>query len=188
MISNRVARMNRAIRIASVLHNQHALLKLSIARSAALGDEGAMKGRNRVDHRWWLHAVVYGALLALGAALLQWLDYLWLARTQTTGMYLALVASGFLALGLCVGARLFGRSPQPVPPGNPDAQQALGISMREMAVLAELAAGYSNKEIARRLNVTPNTVKTHVARLFEKLGARSRTDAVARARELCLIA
>lgn len=56
-----------------------------------------------------------------------------------------------------------------------------------MAVLKEIAAGRSNKEIAARLNVSPNTIKTHAARLFEKLGARRRTDVVNRARELGLI-
>ena len=54
-------------------------------------------------------------------------------------------------------------------------------------MLKELAAGRSNKEIARRLAVSPNTVKTHLARLYEKLGAERRTDAVNRARELGII-
>lgn len=136
---------------------------------------------------WWRHAALYGVLLALAAALLQWLDYRWIARTLSFEFYLLLVAIGFLALGLYVGARVLGR-PAPVrEPGNPDARKSLGVSEREMAVLVELAAGYSNKEIARRLDVSPNTVKTHVARLFEKLGARRRTDAIARAREIGLL-
>jgi len=71
--------------------------------------------------------------------------------------------------------------------GNPQAQASLGISPRELAVLHELAAGRSNKEIAAELNVSPNTVKTHVARLFEKLGAKRRTDAINRARELGIV-
>jgi DNA-binding CsgD family transcriptional regulator len=54
-------------------------------------------------------------------------------------------------------------------------------------VLAEIAAGRSNKEIAARLHVSPNTVKTHVARLFEKLDARRRTDAINRARALGIV-
>ena len=54
-------------------------------------------------------------------------------------------------------------------------------------MLAALAAGRSNKEIAAELHVSPNTVKTHVARLFEKLDARRRTDAINKARELGLI-
>ncbi len=71
--------------------------------------------------------------------------------------------------------------------GNPKAVSALGISPRELVVLQELAAGRSNKEIARRLEVSPNTVKTHLARLYEKLGAQRRTDAVNRARELGIL-
>jgi ATP/maltotriose-dependent transcriptional regulator MalT len=54
-------------------------------------------------------------------------------------------------------------------------------------VLREIAAGHSNKEIAARLHVSPNTVKTHVARLFEKLGVRRRTEALRKARELGLV-
>ena len=146
-----------------------------------------MRKRHWPGLYWWRHAALYGALLALGAALLQWLDYRWLARTHSTEFYLLIVASGFLALGLYVGARVIGRPPPARAPGNPQAQESLGISGREMTVLTELAAGYSNKEIARRLDVSPNTIKTHVARLFEKLGARRRTDAIARARELGLL-
>ncbi len=152
-----------------------------------LGDVHWMAKRGWPELDWWRHAALYGALLALGAVVLQWLDYRWLARTHSTEFYLLIVALGFLALGLYVGARVIGRPPSPRAPGNPQAQESLGISNREMAVLGELAAGYSNKEIARRLAVSPNTVKTHVARLFEKLGARRRTDAIARARELGLL-
>jgi ATP/maltotriose-dependent transcriptional regulator MalT len=71
--------------------------------------------------------------------------------------------------------------------GNPKARAALKISASEMTVLEEIAAGRSNKEIAARLNVSPNTVKTHAARLFEKLGAKRRTDAVKKARELGIV-
>lgn len=152
-----------------------------------LGDVAWMAKRSWPELHWWRHAALYGALLAFGAVVLQWLDYRWLARTHSTEFYLLIVALGFLALGLYVGARVIGRPLPPRTPGNPQAQESLGISAREMAVLAELAAGYSNKEIARRLAVSPNTVKTHVARLFEKLGARRRTDAIARARELGLL-
>ena len=71
--------------------------------------------------------------------------------------------------------------------GNPRARAALGLSERELEVLHELAAGRSNKEIAAQLHVSPNTVKTHVARLFEKLGAKRRTEAIRRARELGIV-
>lgn len=131
----------------------------------------------------------YGALLALGTLALAWLDYLRVARLHAGGVYTFLVALGFLALGVFVGARAFARRPAPVAsePGNPRAVEALGISERERAVLLQLAAGGSNKEIAIALGISPNTVKTHVARLFEKLGARRRTEAIQRARELGLL-
>ena len=69
----------------------------------------------------------------------------------------------------------------------PAARAALGLSERELEVLQELAAGHANKEIAARLHVSPNTVKTHVANLFAKLGARRRTEAIRRARELGIV-
>ena len=67
------------------------------------------------------------------------------------------------------------------------AMESLGISGREREVLELLAAGRSNKEIARELNVSPNTVKTHVSKLFEKLAVRRRTEAISRARELGIL-
>ncbi len=135
----------------------------------------------------WGRLAIYGGLLAAGALTLQWLDYQRMARVHAGDIYVFLVAAGFLGLGVFVGARLFGRRASPPGEGNPRAQAALGISAREMAVLKEIAAGRSNKEIAARLDVSPNTIKTHVARLFEKLEARRRTDAVNRARELGLV-
>ena len=136
----------------------------------------------------WKPALLYGGLLALGTLALQWLDYQRLARSHAALIYDGLLAAGVLALGVWLGARLLARrSPPAAFEGNPQAQAALGISDRELEVLAEIAAGHSNKEIAARLHVSPNTVKTHVARLFEKLGARRRTDALRRARELGLV-
>lgn len=132
---------------------------------------------------------LYGGLLALGTGLLSWLDYQRLVRGNLALVYDGLLAAGFLALGVWLGSRLLARRDGPVPAfdGNPQVQATLGISPREMEVLAELAAGHSNKEIAQRLQVSPNTVKTHVARLLEKLDARRRTEALRKARELGLV-
>ncbi|HEY1415745.1 MAG TPA: response regulator transcription factor [Caulobacteraceae bacterium] len=136
----------------------------------------------------WRRVAVWGAALAAGALALQWLDYDRLAWSRPGEIYIALIAAAFLALGVFLGMRVFAR-PRPAPfDGNPKAVASLGISPRELVVLEELAAGRSNKEIARRLEVSPNTVKTHLARLYEKLGAQRRTDAVNRARELGIIA
>lgn len=131
---------------------------------------------------------MYGLLLAAAVLGLQWLDYQRLARTRWEEMYAFGIALAFLALGVFVGARIFAGVRRAAPfDGNPQAQAALGISARELAVLREVAAGHSNKEIAERLHIAPSTVKTHVARLYEKLGARRRTDAANRARELGLV-
>ncbi len=134
-----------------------------------------------------MRIALYGALLAGGALALQWLDYQRLARTRWEEMYALGIALAFLALGVFVGARAFMRTRPPAFDGNPQAQAALGISARELAVLHEIVAGRSNKEIGARLHIAPSTVKTHVARLYEKLGARRRTEAVNRARELGLV-
>src|ERR1700749_677132 len=135
----------------------------------------------------WKRIILYGAFLAVGTLALQWLDYQRLARAHVGDIYIFLIAAAFLGLGIFVGVRVFA-APAPAPfDGNPKAQASLGISPRELDILKELAAGHSNKEIAANLNVSPNTVKTHVARLFEKLDAKRRTDAIAKARELGIV-
>ena len=135
----------------------------------------------------WKRAAVYGAALAAGTFALQWLDYQRLARAHSGEVYVFLVAVAFLALGVFLGARLFGATGPATLDGNPKAQASLGISPRELAVLRQLAAGRSNKEIAAALDVSPNTIKTHVSRLFEKLGSTRRTEAINRARELGIV-
>ena len=135
----------------------------------------------------WRRALAYGALLALGTVALQGLDYLRLVRTHSSDVYVALVALGFLGLGIYLGSRVL-VAPRPAPfDGNPQAVAALGISPRELDVLEQIMAGRSNQEIADRLGVSLNTVKTHVARLLEKLGAKRRTDAIAKARLLGIL-
>jgi DNA-binding CsgD family transcriptional regulator len=131
--------------------------------------------------------ILYGLALALAAAALQWLEYQVWARNHPTEIYWALGAAGFPGLGVWAGARLF--QPQKQGPFEPNtrALESLGITERESEVLRLLAAGRSNKEIARMLDVSPNTVKTHIARLFGKLEASRRTEAVLRGRELGLI-
>ncbi len=132
--------------------------------------------------------VLYGLALALGAVVLQWLQYRMLVREHPGEIYLALFATAFLALGVWVGAKLFRRPPASADfTPNTAARESLGISERELEVLEQLAAGRSNKEIAHQLDVSPNTVKTHVARLYAKLSAARRTEAIAKARELRLI-
>jgi DNA-binding CsgD family transcriptional regulator len=136
----------------------------------------------------WKTLLAYGLALAAGSLALQWLEYGIWARFHPLEVYLTLLALAFLALGVWVGAKLF-RGPAANGSFEPNkrARASLGITDREYDVLRQLAAGRSNKEIARQLEVSPNTVKTHVARLFEKLGTGRRTAAIRSARELGLI-
>jgi len=131
--------------------------------------------------------LIYGSLLAAGSFGLQWLQYQYLVRAYPGEIYIVLIAIAFLALGIWVGARLFHRAPPTPFEANTRVQETLGISERELQVLELLAAGRSNKEIAHHLNLSPNTIKTHVARLYDKLEVKRRTAAILRARELGMI-
>ncbi|MBI1187499.1 MAG: helix-turn-helix domain-containing protein [Alphaproteobacteria bacterium] len=130
---------------------------------------------------------LYALALAAAAFALEWLEYRYLARAFPMEIYIGLIAIAFAGLGLFVGWRLAARPAGSGFARNDAALRALGITERERAVLDLLAAGQSNKEIARALGVSPNTVKTHIARLYEKLEVQRRTQAVSRARDLALI-
>lgn len=105
----------------------------------------------------------------------------------------ALLALGGLVLGVVL-ASARGRHVAPAPPPAHAPQPPTGVaapvtaapnplSPRELQLLALVDAGLSNKEIARQGGISENTVKTHLARIFEKLGARRRTEALAVARQ-----
>ena len=135
----------------------------------------------------WKIILLYGLVLAAGTTAMQWLDFSAMVRVHSRDSVMGVIAFTFLALGVFVGARIFASRPIVADAGNPAARAALGISGRELEVLQELASGYSNKEIAARLGLSPNTVKTHVANLFEKLDARRRTEAISKARALRIV-
>ena len=86
-----------------------------------------------------------------------------------------------------MGHRLTAKEPRGPFERNVAALKSLGISRRELQVLEALADGQSNKEIARTLAISPNTVKTHIARLYEKLQVNGRVQAIGEARSLHLI-
>ncbi|HEV7233211.1 MAG TPA: response regulator transcription factor [Sphingorhabdus sp.] len=130
--------------------------------------------------------LIYGVALAALAFLLEWLDYKHAVRAWTTEFYIACLAIIFVALGIWVGNRLT-QGRRHVVARNGLMIEHLGISPREYQVLEMLAAGHANKVIARRLSISPNTVKTHVAKVFEKLEVASRTQAIHKARELNII-
>ena len=131
--------------------------------------------------------VLYALALALGALALQWLKYQFFARAFTVEIYIALVALGFAALGVWAGMRLARRPPTPCFEKNTAALASLGVTQRELQVLELLAAGKANKEIAQALGVSPNTIKTQIASLYQKLDVQRRTQAIQKARDLALI-
>lgn len=132
--------------------------------------------------------LLYALALGAAATLLAWLEYRYIARAFSFEIYLLLVAAGAIVLGAWLGRALTpGRREKEGFERNEAAIRSLGLSPREMDVLGALAAGESNKEIARRLGISPNTVKTHLARVYEKLAVQRRVQAIEKARFLALI-
>ncbi len=129
----------------------------------------------------------YALAMAGAAFALQWLEYRYVARAFSAEIYMVLIAAGFTALGVWAGHHLTRKTIQSKFTRNTAALASLGVTPREYEVLELLAAGQSNKEIARSLGVSPNTIKTHIGRLFEKLEVQRRTQAIHKAKTLALI-
>ena len=152
------------------------------------------------------HALIFGLVGGLLIATLQYTEYRFVVIEHSVELYGALVAILFAAFGIWLGLRIT-RSRETIretivvkevlvpaeaavlQPFAPNAaqQQTLGITARELEVLTLVAGGLSNREIAAQLFVSENTVKTHCARAFDKLGAARRTQAVQRGKELGLL-
>ena len=129
----------------------------------------------------------WALLLAVAAFALQWLQYRYLVHALPRELYIGVIGTAFAVGGVWVGWKLAAR---PITGGferNDLALKALGVTGQEIKVLERLAAGQSNKEIAKALGLSPNTVKTHIANLFGKLEVSRRTQAVSKARDLRLI-
>lgn len=135
----------------------------------------------------WRTVLLYALALAAAATGLEWLHYRYLAEAFSTEIYVGLVALGFVALGLWAGRRLTPGPPRAAFARNEAAIRSLGLSPRECEILDLLASGQSNKEMARGLGISPNTVKTHIARVYEKLEVQRRVQAIETARRLALI-
>ena len=133
------------------------------------------------------YALMYGAPLALVALALQWLQYRFAVMRMPQEATLAIVAAIFIAIGVWVGMRLTAAPRPSVFERNTKAIAALGLTARECEILDHLARGASNKEIARSLGVSPNTIKTQIASLYGKLEVNGRGKAVDAARALELI-
>lgn len=123
----------------------------------------------------------------MAAFFLQWLEYRFFLKTIPTEIYIVVLAILFVSLGIWVGHRLTAQKAGTAFERNDPALKALGISNRELEVLEAMATGQSNKEIARSLGISPNTIKTHIAHLFEKLSVDRRVLAIEKAKSLHLI-
>jgi DNA-binding CsgD family transcriptional regulator len=146
------------------------------------------------------HVLLYGLVGGVLIAVLQWTQYRFLVIEHSFEIYGALIATTFAALGIWLGIRLtkpqqkvtVQEVPVAVPAGRsfiPDEKKRedLGITRREFEILELIAQGMSNREIAEKLYVSENTVKTHSSRVFDKLGAKRRTQAVQLGKERGLL-
>ena len=144
------------------------------------------------------HVLLYGLLCGVLIVALRLIEYRWLVVEHSLEIYGGLVAALFAGLGIWLGLKLTRHKETvlvkevmvPAPANFVRDQQkleALGITPRELEILELIAQGLSNKEIAARVFVSENTVKTHSSRVFDKLGARRRTQAVQLGKELRLI-
>ncbi len=134
--------------------------------------------------------LIYGLAMAVLIFLLKYLEYRLFVRDLSIEFYVGIVAVMFAILGVWAGKRLTRRKIVLVGPVfilNEDALQQLEISKREHEVLELMAQGLSNQEIADKLFVSLNTIKTHSSNLFLKLEVKRRTQAVQKGKELRLI-
>ena len=136
--------------------------------------------------------LLYGLCGGVLITVLRLTEYRFLVIEHSVEIYGGLIAAIFAGLGIWLGLTLTrrnGPTGAPAQPFAPDEQRIhkLGITARELEILGLIAAGLSNREIADRLFVSENTVKTHSSRLFDKLGARRRTQAVQLGKQAHLI-
>ena len=144
------------------------------------------------------HVLLYGAVGGVLIAGLKAVEYRWLVVEHSIEIYGGIVAAVFAAVGIWLGRKLTRNTetvvlrevmvPAPAEFTRDESKlESLGITPRELEILELMAQGLSNKEIAERVFVSENTVKTHSSRVFDKLGARRRTQAVQLGKDLRLI-
>ncbi len=145
-----------------------------------------------------IHTLLYGLCGGVLIVVLKLLEFRFLVVEHSIEIYGGLIALLFAALGIWLGLKLTKKKEVlivkevPVPAIQPfslneQRLKDLGITRRELEILELIAQGMSNREIADKLFVSENTVKTHSNRLFDKLSARRRTQAVQIGKEMGLI-
>ena len=140
--------------------------------------------------------MIYGLSGGVLIALLRYIEFRFLILEHSIEIYGGLIAALFAAVGIWLGIKLTRNKEVVVIKEVPAAQsfslneerlKHLGITKRELEILELIAQGMSNREIAEKLFVSENTVKTHSSRLFDKLSAKRRTQAVQIGKEMGLI-
>jgi two-component system, NarL family, response regulator LiaR len=133
--------------------------------------------------------LIYGVSAGALIAALKLIEYRFLVVEHSFEIYGGLIAALFAGLGIWLGFKLTRHKETivvkevPVAVGadfqlNQKKLDELGVTPRELEILQLIADGLSNREIAEKLFVSENTIKTHSSRLFDKLSARRRTQAV----------
>jgi len=151
--------------------------------------------------------LIFGLVGGVLVTLLQWTEFHFVVLEHSVAIYGVLIAILFAGAGIWFGTKLLAPReriveveiavPAASTPNLADddtarerlnvTRERLGITRRELEILVLVARGLSNREIGETLFVSENTVKTHCSRAFDKLGARRRTEAVQRSKELGLL-
>ncbi|HEY6806562.1 MAG TPA: response regulator transcription factor [Pyrinomonadaceae bacterium] len=151
-----------------------------------------------------IYGLIYGVGGGLLIAFLKWTEYRFIVIEYSIEVYGALIALVFAGVGIWLGLKLTKKKEvlvekevlvvkevlvpaQQTFTRNDSKLDDLGITKRELEILELISKGLSNREIAEKLFVSENTVKTHSSRLFDKLSAKRRTQAVQIGKELGLI-
>lgn len=145
-----------------------------------------------------IHILIYGLCGGILIVALRMIEFRFLIVEHSIEIYGGLIAALFAGVGIWLGLKLTRKKEVlivkevqvPAPSSfslNEQRLKDLGITKRELEILELIAQGMSNREIAEKLFVSENTVKTHSSRLLDKLSAKRRTQAVQIAKEMGLI-
>ena len=123
---------------------------------------------------------IYGGLMGISLLLLEIVNYRTVARQLSLEIYGFITGLIFLGLGVWVGIKFYTRNNS----SSTSFQLIKTLSKREAEVLEAMKMGLSNKEIAEKLFVSENTIKTHVSNIFSKLNVKRRTQAIIKAKNM----
>lgn len=143
---------------------------------------------SRSKKEFYKYLIFMGLLLAFAIALLKTFEYYYFSYKIRTDIYIGLIAVFFLGLGIYLGLRVGRRkNPAEIPTAPAKLPMEMELSSRELEVLKLITAGHSNQEIADKLYLSLNTVKSHTNNIYTKLGVNRRTQAIEKARKLQIV-